>query len=147
VVIAMASRNLPPGVQNKGIFWGTLGAVIFRVVLKFGEWLFSHVLKKVPHRHFVFSLPKILRRYFLYDRDLLSDLSRRAWEFLKVFFPAAVPERNPIPGAVIAIQTFGDLLGFNPPLPCLGNGGCCYAKGISGSLLPGPEKTEGNLPA
>jgi hypothetical protein len=32
------------------------------------------VLKKVPHRHFVFSLPKILRRYFLYDRDLLCPL-------------------------------------------------------------------------
>jgi hypothetical protein len=41
--------------------------------VEFGEWLCSHVLKKVPHRHFVFSLPKIMRRYFLYDRDLLSD--------------------------------------------------------------------------
>jgi hypothetical protein len=43
------------------------------------------VLKKVPHRHFVFSIPKILRRYFLYDRKLLVDLSRCAWESLKVF--------------------------------------------------------------
>jgi hypothetical protein len=34
-------------------------------VVEFGEWLCSHVLKKVPHRHFVFSIPKILRRYFL----------------------------------------------------------------------------------
>ncbi len=25
------------------------------------------------HRHVVFSIPKILRRYFLYDRKLLSD--------------------------------------------------------------------------
>ena len=49
-------------------------------VVEFGEWLCSHVFKKVPHRHFVFSIPKILRRYFLYDRDLLSDLSRCAWE-------------------------------------------------------------------
>ena len=30
------------------------------------------VLKKIPHRHFVFSIPKILRRYFLYDRKLLT---------------------------------------------------------------------------
>ena len=29
-------------------------------VVEFGEWLCSHVLKKVPHRHIVFSLPKIL---------------------------------------------------------------------------------------
>jgi hypothetical protein len=55
-----------------------------------------------------FSLPKILCRYFLYDRDLLSHLSRCGWECLKLFLQAAVPERNPIPGAVIAIQTFGD---------------------------------------
>jgi hypothetical protein len=39
-----------------------------------GEWLCSHVLKNVPHRHFIFSLPKILRRYFLYDRNLLCRL-------------------------------------------------------------------------
>jgi hypothetical protein len=33
------------------------------------------VLKTVHHRHFVFSIPKTLRRYFLYDRSLLSELS------------------------------------------------------------------------
>ena len=66
------------------------------------------VLKKIPHRHFVFSIPKILRRYFLYDRKLLADLSRCAWESLKVFLQEAVPENDPIPGAVIAMQTFGD---------------------------------------
>ena len=26
----------------------------------------------------------------------------------------AVPRNNPIPGAVITIQTFGDFIGFNP---------------------------------
>ena len=36
-------------------------------------------LKKRSHRHFVFSIPKILRRYFLYDRSLLSELSRCVW--------------------------------------------------------------------
>jgi len=41
-----------------------------------GKWLCMDVLKKIPHRHFVFSLPKILRRYFLYDRKLLAGLSR-----------------------------------------------------------------------
>ena len=32
------------------------------------------------------SIPKILRLYFLYDRKLLSDLSRCGWEALKVFY-------------------------------------------------------------
>jgi hypothetical protein len=72
------------------------------------------VLKKVPHRHFVFSIPRILRRNFLYDRKLLHDLSLCVWESLNDFLPEATREKNLVPGAVIAIQTFGDLLGFNP---------------------------------
>jgi hypothetical protein len=56
----------------------------------------------------------MLRRYFLYDRKLLTGLSRFAWESLKIFIQDVVPENNPIPGAVIAVQTFGDFLGFNP---------------------------------
>jgi len=35
-------------------------------VVEFGEWLCSLVLRKVLRRHVVFSIPKILRRYFLY---------------------------------------------------------------------------------
>jgi len=53
--------------------------------VEFGEWLCTDVLKKVPHRHFVFGIPKMLRRYFLYDRKLLACLSRCAWESLKGF--------------------------------------------------------------
>jgi hypothetical protein len=41
------------------------------------------------------AFPIALRRYFLYYRDLLSDLSRCAWESLKRFFQEAVPEKNP----------------------------------------------------
>ncbi len=45
-------------------------------VVEFGEWLCGNVIKAVPHRHIAMSIPKILRRYFLYDRRLLSELSR-----------------------------------------------------------------------
>jgi ribosomal protein S27E len=95
-------------------------------VVEFGEWLCGEVLKKVPHRHFVFGIPKILRRYFLYDRKLLADLSRCAWYALKVFLQEAVPEKKPVPGAVIAIQTFGDFLGFSPHCHVLVTDGCFY---------------------
>ena len=94
--------------------------------MEFGEWLCIDVLKKVPHRHFIFSIPKILRRYFLYDRKLLPALSRCAWESLKIFIQKAVPEKEPIPGAVIAVQTFGDFLGFNPHCHILLTDGCFY---------------------
>ena len=97
-------------------------------VVEFGERLCMEVLKKIPHRHFIFSIPKILRRYFLYDRRLLAALSRCAWESLKIFIQDAVPENDPIPGAVIAVQTFGDFLGFNPHCHILVTDGCFYGE-------------------
>jgi len=99
-------------------------------VVEFGEWLCEEVLKAIPHRHFVFSIPKILRRYFLYDRKLLSELSRCTWGALKVFFQEISPEKDAVPGAVIAIQSFGDFLGFNPHLHILSTDGCFYGKGM-----------------
>lgn len=97
-------------------------------VVEFGERLCMEVLKKIPHRHFIFNIPKILRRYFLYDRRLLAALSRCAWESLKIFIQDAVPENDPIPGAVIAVQTFGDFLGFNPHCHILVTDGCFYGE-------------------
>jgi len=45
VVIAMACRRLPRELQNKGIFWGTAGAVVFRVILTFiAAWLITFPL-------------------------------------------------------------------------------------------------------
>jgi len=73
-------------------------------VVEFGEWLCGEVLKSVPHRHFVFSIPKILQRYFLYDRSLLSELSRFAWEALRVFFQETVSQKGAVPGVFTAIQ-------------------------------------------
>jgi hypothetical protein len=87
------------------------------------------VIKAVPHRHFVFSIPKILRRYFLYDRNLLSELSRCAWETLKLYLKSFVPSKDAMPGAVIAIQTFGDFLGFNPHCHILCTDGCLIGTG------------------
>ena len=106
--------------------------------MEFGEWLCEEVLKAVPHRHFVFSIPKILRRYFLYDRKLLSDLSRCGWESLKEFFKETVPENGAVPvedpvpcgGAAIAIHTFGDFLGWHPHLHVLCTDGCFCGNGM-----------------
>ena len=54
--------------------------------MEFGEWLCGNVVKAVPHRHIVFSIPKILRRCFLYDRKRLTDLSHCGLESLKAYF-------------------------------------------------------------
>ena len=63
-------------------------------------------------------------------RLLLSELSRCAWEALRVFFREAVPQGDAMPGAVIAIQTFGDLLGFNPHCHVLCTDGCFDEKAL-----------------
>jgi hypothetical protein len=52
-------------------------------VVAFCEHLVGQVLKKVTHRQVVFSIPKRLRIYFLFDRKLLVKLSRFAWKVLK----------------------------------------------------------------
>jgi hypothetical protein len=99
-------------------------------VVEFGEWLCQEVVKAVPHRHVVLSIPKILRRYFLYDRKLLSDLSRCGWEALKLYYKKAVKGQKAVPGAVVAIQSFGDFLGFNPHLHVLISDGCFHENGM-----------------
>ncbi|MEA3360568.1 MAG: transposase [Thermodesulfobacteriota bacterium] len=107
--------------------------------MEFGEWLCREEVKAAPHRHVVFSIPKILRRYFLYDRKLLSDLSRCGWEALKAFYttgvrdPKAVPVEDPVfsGGAVVAIQTFGDFpQGFHPHLHILVSDGCFHTNSM-----------------
>ncbi len=47
-----------------------------------------------------------------------------------MFFHEAVPEENAVPGAVIAIQSFGDFLGFNSHLHVLASDGCFYGQGM-----------------
>ena len=103
---------------------------VIRGGLEFEEWLCEEVLKAVPHRHFVFNIPKIFRRYFLYDRKLQTHLSRCGRESLKVFFQGTLLDEDAIPGAVIATQSFGDLLGFNPHLHTLCSDGCFYGEGM-----------------
>ncbi len=43
-------------------------------VIEFGEWLSAEVLKSVPHRQWVLSIPKRLRIYFMHDRRWHSHM-------------------------------------------------------------------------
>jgi len=49
---------------------------------------------------------------------------------LKLFFQEAVPEEDAVPGAVIAIQSFGDFLGFNSHLHVLASDGCFHGQSM-----------------
>jgi YjbE family integral membrane protein len=45
VVIALACRGLPPALRTKGIIWGTVGAIVLRVILIF----FALTLLAIPY--------------------------------------------------------------------------------------------------
>lgn len=59
-----------------------------------------------------------------YDRTLLKKLSQCAWKILSCYLEKGVVIEDPIPGAVIAAQTFGDFLNFNPHLHIISTDGC-----------------------
>jgi hypothetical protein len=98
-------------------------------VIEYGEWLMTNVLKEVPHRHWVFSIPKRLRIYFLYDRKLLAKLSACAWNVINTYLKTVTPDACTAPGASIAVQTYGDFLNFNPHLHAIVTDGCFLEDG------------------
>jgi len=95
----------------------------------FGEWITEEILYPLPHRQYVFTIPKMLRPYFRFDRKLLGKLSQCAYRSLKEFFRTTLNRLQGVPGAVISIQTFGDLVNFHPHLHCLVTDGCFMANG------------------
>ena len=99
-------------------------------VVEFGEWLCGNVLKKVPHRHFVFSIPKILRIYFLFNRSLLKELSKISWEVIRDYYKNTCRKAEGNPAAAAVIQTFGDFLSFNPHMHILAADGCFGGDGF-----------------
>ncbi len=98
-------------------------------VIEFGEFLTCEVLEPVPHRQYVFSIPKRLRIFFMFDRRLLPGLSKCAWRALSAYLQSAVVYPDARPGAIIAVQTFGDFLNFNPHLHIIATDGCFYNNG------------------
>ncbi len=98
-------------------------------VLQFGSWVAEEVLAPVPHRQYVFTIPKMLRIYFRKDRRLLGKLSQCAAEALKTLFRAAGKGPTGVPGIIMVIQTYGDLVNFHPHLHALVTDGVFTATG------------------
>jgi hypothetical protein len=84
----------------------------------------------------VFTIPKMLRVYFLHNRELLGELSRAAYETVKELMAAAAFEDDCFrPGMVSVVQTFGNAAKFNPHIHAL-----CSRGGwnTSGEWIPLP---------
>jgi hypothetical protein len=70
----------------------------------------DEVLANVPHCQWVFTIPKRLRVYFRFDRSLLGNLCRAAWETVRAVYALEVDGDSGVPAMVGAVQTFGDLV-------------------------------------
>ena len=88
-------------------------------VLLFGALLTETILFPVPHRHVTLTLPKMLRPYFLYHRELIKDLCRIAHECIREVLRTALDQPEGLPGIVMVIHTFGEYLDFHPHLHLL----------------------------
>lgn len=126
--VIKAEWNLPGLLEPVPIYAQT-GDERYSNVDKYGQWLLTEVLKKVPHRQWVFSIPKRLRIYFLYDRKLLAKLSQCGWRVIRAYFQSGISDSEAVAGASIAVQTYGDFLNFNPHLHAIVTDGCFLSDG------------------
>jgi hypothetical protein len=99
-------------------------------------WVAEHVCAEVPHRQFVFTIPKRLRIYFRFDRRLLGELCRAAARTVITVYRAASGRPDAVPGMVGAIQTFGQLIHAHPHIHALVTEGVFLP---DGSFLPLPK--------
>jgi len=79
----------------------------------------GEVLPRVPYRQLVFTIPRRLRKFFLFDRALYGKLCRVAYgatrDFLREKLPGGFPKlKRAVPAMVVVPQSFGDLLVSHP---------------------------------
>jgi len=77
-------------------------------VAAFGEWLCADVLRKVPQRYFIFSIPKILSHYFLCNWKLPADLRRHTRDAPKGFYAMPGTLNTPVTGIAWHRRTVTD---------------------------------------
>jgi hypothetical protein len=82
-------------------------------------WLEHELLAPVPHRQFVYTVPKRLRPYFLWRRPLLGDLARIAAATTTAVIQATIGEPDLSVGIVLSIQTHGSLANWQPHIHAL----------------------------
>ncbi len=116
-----------------------------RRALAWAERMVEEVLPDVPWVQLVFTIPKLLRKGFLFDRALYGELCRAAYAATRKFFEAigcgAERQGRPnlkkaVPAMVAAPQSFGSLANFHPHCHALCSLGLFSRDGL---FHPAPE--------
>ena len=81
--------------------------------LLYAEYLSEDLLLDLPHRQFVFTIPKILRPYFKSDKRLFGEVSKLIFSLLSEFFSLAAG-RPLLCASVVSYQSFGEFARFHP---------------------------------
>ena len=81
--------------------------------LDFEVLVMDEIIREVPMRHVIFTIPVVLRKNFFWHREHLNVLSRLAWRSLKTFMQTTL-KSDGIPGAIQSIETHGNFLSLNP---------------------------------
>ncbi|NIS83238.1 MAG: hypothetical protein GTO14_24230 [Anaerolineales bacterium] len=95
----------------------------------FAAFLKDELLENVGHCIWTFTIPKMLRPYFMHHRKLLGDLARLAYETIKELMLEAVGDDGARPGVVAVPQSFGSVLNAHPHTHCLASRGVWDAQG------------------
>jgi hypothetical protein len=83
----------------------------------FGALLVDEILEDVPHAMWTFTLPKMLRPYFLHHRELLGKLCQAAWHTVQeLMAEVACEEAGFRPGMVAVVHTASSFLAWHPHL-------------------------------
>ena len=72
------------------------------------------VCTPVAHRQVVFTIPKRLRVHTRFDRKLLGKLCSCAWTCIQAEIRHALGREDVQPGMIAAVQTFGELVHWQP---------------------------------
>jgi len=103
---------------------------------EFAAFLQDEVVADVGHAQWVFTVPKLLRPYFMHHRELLGPLCTAAWQTVRELMAVAAGEEQGLrSGMVAVVQTFGDQLNLHPHVHALVTRGGWTA---SGEWVPVP---------
>jgi len=82
---------------------------------EWGEWMREELLLDVPHRQVVFTIPRMLRIFFRYNRRLLGELCRSALRSMSCYMEVVTGSKLML-GIIASIQTFGARMNPHPHL-------------------------------
>jgi len=98
--------------------------------------LLDDILVPVPHSLWTFTIPKRLRPWFKFDRNLLGKLCLCAWKSLRAALEEIVDVGDAMAGAVAGIHSAGKLVNSNPHVHILCTDGLLDSEGTFFSAPP-----------